>query len=104
MRLPLPSLISPHSTVSTNIWSDSNAGTNASSPRHLPEKVEDHLDSPKMGTRAYRERERREMELEAVMEEDRGRSAEEEGVVVRQVVERRESSAERGDRSSAEGY
>lgn len=48
-----------------------------------------------MGTRAYRERKRREMELEAV-EEERGRAVEEEGVVIEKKVERRESSAEIG--------
>lgn len=50
--------------------------------------------SPKMGTRAYREKEKRERELEAVLEEERGRIGEdEEGVLVRLRLERRESEA-----------
>jgi hypothetical protein len=53
-----------------------------------------------MGTRAYRERERREMELEAVVEEQRSRVAGEEGVTVQHKVERRESSAERDGNSA----
>jgi len=93
MRLPFPSPLSPNSAVKTSIWSGTHANT---SPKHAADEIENGPNSPKMGTRAYRERERRERELEAVLEEDRGRvGGEEEGVLVRLKLERRESSAER---------
>lgn len=91
MRIPLPSPISTHSTVSTNIWSDGTAIATSAPPKHIPEPVGEYPSIPKMGTRAYRERERRERDLEAVLEEDQGRAAED-GVVVQRIIERRESS------------
>ncbi|TVY34542.1 Pheromone a factor receptor [Lachnellula subtilissima] len=93
-RIPLPSPISTQSTVSTSIWSDGTSITTSAPPKHVPETVDEYPSSPKMGTRAYRERERRERELEAVLEEDRGQ-ADEDGVVVQRIVERKESSVER---------
>ncbi|TVY39097.1 Pheromone a factor receptor [Lachnellula occidentalis] len=94
LRIPLPSPVSTRSTVSTNIWSDGTAIATPTSSKHIPETVGEYPSSPKMGTRAYRERERRERDLEAVMEEDRGRATED-GVVVQRIIERRESSVER---------
>jgi hypothetical protein len=79
-RLPFPSPLSPASTVKTNIWGGEHANTN---PKHVVDEIESSPDSPKMGTRAYRERERRERELEAVLEEERSRAQdnEEDGVL-----------------------